>query len=222
MWHLFFINDQTKSQRERESSYPSFYIFTFPIQGIIFESMKSLGYITLTEAEKLSGIKADTLKKRCQEGKLEGAIKQGNTWYVPRSEVIKSDEPTSRDTLLAILATLAEVGVEVGITLFVSGSLVTGQLVSKKRYFERVKSSLNRAAQLNTASVEIVTMFNKIFESAGSDKQKNIQEALEDPIHYLHLVKVHIKQNDAWMNIGEEGLRLKISAVDGFIWGSAE
>jgi hypothetical protein len=41
------------------------------------------GYITLTEAEERYGIKADTLKKRCQKGEVIGAKKVGKTWLVP-------------------------------------------------------------------------------------------------------------------------------------------
>jgi len=41
------------------------------------------GYITLSQAEKFYGIKADTLKKQCLAGKYPGAIKQGKTWFVP-------------------------------------------------------------------------------------------------------------------------------------------
>lgn len=41
------------------------------------------GYITLSEAEKVYGVKADTLKKRCQKGEVVGAKKVGKTWFVP-------------------------------------------------------------------------------------------------------------------------------------------
>lgn len=41
------------------------------------------GYLTLAEAETVYGIKADTLKKQCQSGKIIGAIKKGKTWFVP-------------------------------------------------------------------------------------------------------------------------------------------
>lgn len=41
------------------------------------------GYLTLSEAEEKYGIKADTLKKRCQKGEVIGAKKVGKTWFVP-------------------------------------------------------------------------------------------------------------------------------------------
>lgn len=41
------------------------------------------GYLSLVEAEERYGIKADTLKKRCQKGEIIGAKKIGKTWFVP-------------------------------------------------------------------------------------------------------------------------------------------
>lgn len=41
------------------------------------------GYLTLSEAEERYGIKADTLKKRCQKGEIIGAKNIGKTWFVP-------------------------------------------------------------------------------------------------------------------------------------------
>lgn len=42
------------------------------------------GYLTLTETEEKYGMKADTLKKRCQKGEIVGAKKVGKTWFVPQ------------------------------------------------------------------------------------------------------------------------------------------
>lgn len=42
------------------------------------------GYISLSQAEEIYGVKPDTLKKRCQLNKIIGAKKVGKTWFVPR------------------------------------------------------------------------------------------------------------------------------------------
>lgn len=47
------------------------------------ETASISGYITLAEAEKFYGVKANTLKKQCLGGKFPGAIKKGKTWFVP-------------------------------------------------------------------------------------------------------------------------------------------
>lgn len=44
-------------------------------------------FLTLSEAEKLTGINQETLKKRCQAEKIEGAVKKGKTWLVPLSSL---------------------------------------------------------------------------------------------------------------------------------------
>lgn len=41
------------------------------------------GYLPLSEAEARYNVKADTLKKRCQKGRLIGAKKIGKIWFVP-------------------------------------------------------------------------------------------------------------------------------------------
>lgn len=46
------------------------------------------GYVTLKEAKKISGIKIETLKRQCRLGKIPGAIKEGKTWFIPRSTVV--------------------------------------------------------------------------------------------------------------------------------------
>ncbi len=40
-------------------------------------------FITLQEAEKLTGIDQETLKKQCQRGLITGAMKKAKTWLIP-------------------------------------------------------------------------------------------------------------------------------------------
>lgn len=55
------------------------------------------GYLTVSEAEERYGVKADTLKRRCQKGKVRGAIKQGKTWFVPNIPDIDPERPISEN-----------------------------------------------------------------------------------------------------------------------------
>lgn len=55
------------------------------------------GYLTLVEAEPVYGIKADTLKRRCQIGKVIGAIKKGKVWFVPTLPNIDPQRPISEN-----------------------------------------------------------------------------------------------------------------------------
>lgn len=65
------------------------------------------GYLTVSEAEERYGVKADTLKRQCQRGKIRGAIKQGKTWFVPNIPDIDPEKPISENypTLLFDRAT---------------------------------------------------------------------------------------------------------------------
>ena len=42
-------------------------------------------YLTLQEAQEITGVGQETLKKRCQMGQIENAIKKGKTWLIPSS-----------------------------------------------------------------------------------------------------------------------------------------
>lgn len=45
------------------------------------------------EAEKISGVSQETLKKRCQSNQITGAVKKGKTWLIPLSGVIEKEKP---------------------------------------------------------------------------------------------------------------------------------
>lgn len=55
------------------------------------------GYLTVSEAKERYGVKADTLKRQCQRGKIRGAIKQGKTWFVPNIPDIDPERPISEN-----------------------------------------------------------------------------------------------------------------------------
>lgn len=48
--------------------------------------------LTLAEAESLTGVNQETLKKRCQQKTIVGAIKKGRNWLIPASSIGK-DKP---------------------------------------------------------------------------------------------------------------------------------
>lgn len=42
-------------------------------------------YITLTEAAAIIGVSTRRLRTLCQEGRIEGAIKFGRNWAIPKN-----------------------------------------------------------------------------------------------------------------------------------------
>ncbi len=180
--------------------------------------MKSLGYITLKEASELSGIGSEALKKRCQEGKIPGALKQGKTWFVPRSEVVK-DETAGTDFYIDVLSKLAESGLGFGVTLFVNGVIVSGDLISSKKYIHEVnKAIIGSGDHADDKTKSVVTnLFEKFFK-AVTDK---IDEGGEDRlIKHLHMnnVEVFADSSDT-IGFTDGLLRIKKDQIDGFIWG---
>lgn len=51
--------------------------------------MSNTTYLTLSEASKITKVKVETLKKRCQAGKYAGAVKKGKTWLIPSFALLK-------------------------------------------------------------------------------------------------------------------------------------
>lgn len=158
--------------------------------------MKPRNYITLAEAEKFSGIRADTLKKRCQVGMIPGAVKQGKTWLVPHQEIIKGAE--RKEAFAYIYALLAQQGLSISITVFVGGNIFSGMLVSYEEYLKETKTQLLEVADQNTSKV-----FKKIWNFLEGEKPNYA----EGDINYIHLkteefdsiVRINIKSIDAIM-----------------------
>ena len=47
-------------------------------------------FLTLAEAESLTGINQETLKKRCQTKQIDGAVRKGRVWLIPLSSIAKA------------------------------------------------------------------------------------------------------------------------------------
>lgn len=181
--------------------------------------MKALGYITLTEAEEISGIKADTLKKRCQEGTLPGAIKQGKTWFVPKNQIIQELGSSLDDKLLTWLVNFAEGGIGIDVTLLAGGTFIAGQLISAKEYLERMNSAIKNVPQQNDNTQKAIQAFDLLLTTLTKNLPPQ-EEFLSTPINAVHLDNVSIWNNSTPPTPLKGSLiRIKLNAVDGFMWG---
>lgn len=50
------------------------------------------GYLTIAEVSKKWGIKNRRINTLCLEGRIEGAVKFGNTWAIPETAEKPKDE----------------------------------------------------------------------------------------------------------------------------------
>ncbi|UTV87502.1 hypothetical protein KDX00_03080 [Cobetia amphilecti] len=122
------------------------------------------------------------------------------------------------DLLLSGLIAMAESGATVGVTLYVNGSVITGELVSQKNYVKEIvrslRSSMEHAFQENSGT--ILDALNTVGDMPnGSPKEEG--EAVE--FEFVHLSRAQCIQGGNWVPSNGIPWRGKLSAVDGFMVG---
>jgi hypothetical protein len=189
--------------------------------------MSSSYYLTLSEAEQLTGIKADTLKKRCQEGKIKGAMKKGEVWQIPRDQIISEPGLDNKDFHLVVLASYANYHLfTLSITLYVNGNVISGTTISAREFIE-----LNQAAIKGISNIEPITIemldkaYNDIFLSQlpkkpnNADETKKILEDLNLEAKFIHLKDVKTLKNGIFQSLNDIPMRVNLSSVDAFHLG---
>ncbi len=173
------------------------------------------GYLTLKEASDLSGISVEALKKRCQEGRLRGALKKGNGWFVPQSEIVV-DSDNVADASLNFISIIVEASdsARVGITLFVGGAVISGDLISRKVYLQNFKQ--NMISTLKFADEEVQT---KLTETTSTYFDDLIERNEEGGMTFIHLDDVQYYDGDTPHDIKPGQLRIRVSSIDGFLLG---
>lgn len=168
--------------------------------------MKSIGYLTLQEAEKITGIKADTFKKRCQEGKIRGAIKQGKTWFVPKDEIVRGETISDPTLLVCAILCNSELDSEIKVTLVADGNQIKGTMVSQKKYNESFIENLK-----NNNGGEMFDIMIKRFTPVLTENSE------ETSNRFIHIKDPFFIQNDESL-IGV--LRIKTTSISCFKIGS--
>ncbi|WP_299262912.1 gas vesicle accessory protein GvpU [uncultured Psychrosphaera sp.] len=121
------------------------------------------------------------------------------------------------DPFLEKLAQIAEIGVEYGVTIYVSGLIVTGTIINAAKYFELTSEKLkaNGDKVITQYTDAISAVVNKAYESNPNYRK--------DSIGFINLKNAKILNGDKLIP-GEGGLlwRAKISSVDAFNLGILE
>lgn len=181
------------------------------------------GYITLKEASEISGINIEAYKKRCQEGKIRGALKKGNGWFIPHSEVVVNDDVIA-DGSLSLLITFVEAapagGVSFGITVFLKGAVISGRLVSRETYLNKFKEDVITGTNFKVAGDDIQSKFD---ETVGVYFDNLLETKEEGTPTFIHMMNssVAMGKNDL-ISLNPASLRIRLASVDGFILGSFE
>ena len=109
---------------------------------------------------------------------------------------------------------------EVGITLFVNGLIVTGSLISGKKYYEGLTEQIgtfndNLAGLLMEQANEIY----KTYDAAETDIEADYSQ-----LGFIHLEDAKVMSTDGNCLPTDEGAfwRGKLSSIDGFILGTVK
>lgn len=184
--------------------------------------MKFLGYLTLAEAESISGIKADTLKKRCQEGRISGAIKQGKTWFVPHGEIVKEPNLPQKDAILHNFALAADLGMEMPVTLFLQGSTISGIVIPMRKFTEATAEMMKKGMTFtNDVPAETEELVRKSFEKMLYHQEETKKESDEVKVfNFLHLRDAALLMGDKFTPLQPAFIRVRLDSISGFMYGS--
>lgn len=130
-------------------------------------------------------------------------------------EVTERDPPRDQDMFLTRLVEYSFAGLEIPVTLWVKGRLVTGILTSGKNFFEHALISLNLDGEQSEGSNgEIMAQEFGEWVELYSNPREHAPE-------WLHLKGAKTVREDGRMIPYEGGLfwRGRIAAIDGFCLG---
>jgi hypothetical protein len=103
----------------------------------------------------------------------------------------------------------------IGITLFSQGNVISGQLISGKKYYALTAEKLKKAGNAGEALA-------KFFESKGAEGYTSEDPDFEYPNNFLHLEDIKVQIGNGHMNpFNNSLLRIKIEETEGHIVGNA-
>jgi hypothetical protein len=182
------------------------------------------GYITLKQASEVSGKEVEALKKQCQDGRIRGAIKQGNAWFVPLSEIVVDETSIGNGTLNFLVSIVEstkgndESSASFGVTFIINGSIIQGELIPRQEYLRHFRESM--LTKINFQGQPINDEFKTKFQDFTNKYFDQLVEKDEEGIpSFIHLRKFSSHQIKNGEMIQGSYLRLKTSSIDGFMLG---
>ena len=200
-------------------------LIDFPVIGNYYHNMIK-GYLTLKEASEISGINVEALKKRCQEGKIRGALKKGRGWFVPHSEIVINDGGTT-DGSLSLLITFVEAApagmVKFGVTLFVNGIMISGSLVSRETYLKRLEEDMTTKA-ISVKGFDGADKFQAKLNETIKLYIDNLLGVNEEGMPaFIHMTDVSVINGMRdHLVLKPANMRIRLGSIDGFMLGKVE
>lgn len=129
------------------------------------------------------------------------------------------DQNEGVDWLVAWLVELADNNVEIGVTVAAGGAVITGTIVSGRRYFEELGKRMSEAniadesAELRNVLVSSFSQWGEIY------KPENLAPIGKSKPRYIHLLNAQIVMGNQLSGSGFTW-RLKLAAIDGICIGN--
>ncbi|BET97283.1 hypothetical protein [Xenorhabdus taiwanensis] len=117
-----------------------------------------------------------------------------------------------KDIYLTTAAYIAENGFEVNVTLFLNGIIVSGVLISNKRYSSLLAGKIYKASNQEAGQAFLDVMLD--IRDCINERDKEINE-----IEYLYLSDVEITNSNGNKLKTDSEMRIKLGEVNGFIFG---
>ncbi|WFQ80301.1 hypothetical protein PXH59_03815 [Xenorhabdus sp. SF857] len=138
--------------------------------------------------------------------------KNNNQQELKSIDKVFAHEFKPKDIYLTTAAYIAEKGFEVGVTLFLNGIIVSGMLVSNKRYSTLIAGKVFMASNQEAGQAFLDVILN--IGDRINEKDKEINE-----IEYLYLSDVEITTSNGNKLKTDSEMRVKLAEVNGFIFG---
>lgn len=124
-----------------------------------------------------------------------------------------------RDIDLCVFADIANIhNVGLDLTLFVKGSVFSGQLISGREFY-KLQSEKYSSFKADTIGSLVKQHFDARIQAYEKIYEVNEVENTDPDVSYLHLNKVSMQVGGTKVNIERGLLRLKIEEIDGYILG---
>ena len=126
----------------------------------------------------------------------------------------------ARDGLLSALISLAEEGIEFGVTLIVQGVVITGRLVGEEKFQKAFGTTIGEAVRKSFGATNHDAASESLAESKVAKTAEKVVPAEGEPqSEYLHIVSWKILSGTRFASETGHIWRVRIDDVSGFMLG---
>ncbi|WP_273854453.1 hypothetical protein [Serratia liquefaciens] len=129
---------------------------------------------------------------------------------LPISQVVKTQDET-----LKFLCQMANLDICASVTIFLKGTVITGNLISGANYFKKVAEKFKAID-----NKEVADIFADFFSEAGVTHYSTGEGLDSPPTSYLHLSGAQIVNGNGHLfDLADSFLRVRLDEIDGHLIG---